>query len=163
MIERKSTRIFALTVKKIWLLVADLSQLGQWNPKLSIEGQAAFNAEIRVVFKEFLTPVRKAEGPGRIVIFDPPLAVGWRIGIPFLLRIDEAFFLSCDTAGTRVTHRLVCSGPIALIARPWLARYIEDYLKAGDDGLANYVRNVHGRLLPVAGRNPPDVGGQRRR
>lgn len=163
MIDRKSTHIFALSMKNLWPLVADLKQVGQWNPKLSIEGQAAFNAEIRVVFKEFVTTTRKAEGPGRIVMFDPPHAVGWRIGIPFLLRIDETFFLSSDISGTRATHEVVCSGPVALIARPWLARYIEEYLKAGDEGLVTYAHKVGIQRVAVDDRNLPDKSGRRRR
>lgn len=162
-IERKSTRVFALPLNTIWPLVADPNQVDRWNPKLGMEGKFSFNAEIRVIFKEFATTVRKAEGPARIVIFDPPQAVGWRIGIPLLLRIDEKVFLSGVTAGTRVTHIMDCAGPMAFFARPWLARYIENYLKAGDDGLASYIEQAHSRRAPVARTKPPDKDSRRRR
>lgn len=139
MIEKKSVQTLKTSVPVLWSYLARLDQIGEWNPQIGLKGNAAFNAEIQVVFKELLSSRPNAEGPGRIVLFDPPNAIAWRITIPFLFQIDETFRLIANPNGVLVERSISGSGLIAWLAKPWLSRHFDDYLKAGDAGLADHV------------------------
>lgn len=139
MIKKRTVQTLEISRPVLWSYLARLDQIGEWNPQIGLKGNAAFNAEIRVVFKELLSSRPNAEGPGRIVLFDPPHAIAWRITIPLLLRIDETFRLTAKPNGVVVERSVGSSGLIARLARPWLSRHFDDYLKAGDAGLADHV------------------------
>lgn len=139
MIEKKSVQTLKTSVPILWSYLARLDQIGEWNPQIGLKGNAAFNAEIQVVFKELLSSRPNAEGPGRIVLFDPPNAIAWRITIPFFLQIDETFRLIANPNGVVVERSVSSSGLIARLARPWLSKHFDAYLKAGDAGLAAHV------------------------
>lgn len=74
-IETKSSQFFQLQPQKLWPLVANLKRIGEWNPRISLSGTTAFNAEIRVTFKDMLAARSKADGPGRIVLLEPNLLI----------------------------------------------------------------------------------------
>ena len=139
MIAKKTVQKFEVSCPVLWSYLARLDQIGVWNPQIGLRGDAAFNAEIRVVFKKLLSSRPYAEGPGRIVLFDPPRAIAWRITIPFFLQIDETFHLVANPHGVVVEHSISSSGLMARLAKPWLSRHFDDYLKAGDAGLAEHV------------------------
>src|SRR3546814_6367208 len=53
-------------------------------------------------------PVISADG--RIVCLERPCHFAWRVGIKGLPQIEEGFHLKKSPEGTRLTHRLCCSG-----------------------------------------------------
>ncbi len=146
-IETKSSQFFQLQPQKLWPLVANLKRIGEWNPRISLSGTTAFNAEIRVTFKDMLAARSKADGPGRIVLLEPNRAIAWRIRIPFCLQIDESFVLTPEADGTRVLHKVTCSRLLAIVTRPWLYRFTANYLEAADRGLEDYVKSIDAQHL----------------
>src|SRR3546814_5502900 len=69
---------------------------------------------------------------GRIVCLERPCHFAWRVGIKGLLQIEEGLHLKKSPEGTRLTHRLCCSGigswP-ALVTSPFLRRQL---VRTGD-------------------------------
>ena len=112
---------------------------------IAFKGSAELNAELRIMFKELLTTWPSASGPARLVLYDLPHAIGWRIRIPLLLEIEETITLLESGTGTRVTRRIVGTGLLARIARSWLSRQLEGYLHNGDNGL-----KISASRLPAA-------------
>src|SRR3546814_13269937 len=77
---------------------------------------------------------------GSIVRLKRPSEFAWRVGIRWLFEIEEGFHQEKAPQGTRLTHRLSCSGIGSwfgfLLMKPFLRRRL-----AGTDGsLERYLR-----------------------
>src|SRR3546814_691106 len=75
-------------------------------------------------------PVISADG--RIVCLERPCHFAWRVGIKGLLQIEEGFHLKKSPEGTRLTHRLCCSGIGSwpgIVTSPFLRRQL---VRTGD-------------------------------
>lgn len=135
MIEIRSVHHFDISVPVLWSFLARLEKVSEWNSLITLKGSAALNAEIRIAFKEMVAKRPNAEGPARIVRFDPPHSIGWQIRIPVFLQIEESFTVSKSGTGSILTHQIVSTGLVAVLAPVWLSRHLQKYLEDSDVGL----------------------------
>ncbi len=158
MIEIKSVHDFDVSVSVLWSLLARLDEVSEWNSLIALKGSAALNAEIRIVFKELLAKRPNAEGPARIVEFDPPHCIGWQIRIPIFLQINEVFTVNKSATGSILTHEIVSTGLVAALARVWLSRHLQKYLEDSDVGLSRRAYRP-----PATKRALPKISSRQRR
>lgn len=149
MLVTESVQDLPMPVGELWAVLARLDGVSEWNPIIGLKGRSELNAEIRIMFKELAATWPNASGPARIILFDPPKAIGWRIRIPWLLEVEETVTLLKSGTGTLVTRRIVATGLVAKIARSWLSRQLQAYIEGGNQGLKSIVLR-----LP----NPKSVG-----
>lgn len=139
MLVRESVQDLPVSAAVLWAILARLDGVSEWNPIIGLKGTAELNAELRITFKELKTTWPNAAGPARLVLFEPPNAIGWRIRIPLLLEVDETITLLKGETGTLVTRRIIGTGLIAKIAPSWLTQQLQTYIKGGDKSLESIV------------------------
>ncbi|HEY9579467.1 MAG TPA: SRPBCC family protein [Rhizorhapis sp.] len=125
---------------RVWRLVFDVNRYRDWHPDIGLESDP--NDPKKLIYTYWrpgwADPIISVEGS--IVRLKRPSEFAWRVGIRWLFEIEEGFHLEKAPQGTRLTHRLSCSGIGSwfgfLLMKPFLRRRL-----AGTDGsLERYLR-----------------------
>src|SRR3546814_21131130 len=95
---------------RVWRLVFDVNRYRDWHPDIGLESDPNDPKKLiytywRPGWADHLISVE-----GSIVRLKRPSAFAWRVGIRWLFEIEEGFHLEKAPQGTRLTHRLSCSG-----------------------------------------------------
>lgn len=111
---------------RVWRLVVDVDRYRDWHPHIGLESDP--NDPKKLIYTYWrpgwADPIISAQGS--IVRVKPPSDFAWRVGIRGLFEIEEGFHLEKAPQGTRLTHRLCCSGIGSwlgfLVMKPFLRR-----------------------------------------
>lgn len=127
---------------QLWSILNDLPQYAIWHPSLWFTGAASHNAVIEYGFQGLVGGLQNPTAPARIVVFEPPTAIGWRLGIPALMWADEWYRITRAGAATCVEHGVRCSGPLSWFMRRLVTRKVQPLLDAADAALVAYTQGL---------------------
>ena len=127
---------------QVWQVLSDFQSFDSWHPLYTILGQANFNEVLKLVLHRFPQVPEGFAVPARVLVFQPPSALGWRFGIPFLIWIDERYRLTPTPAGTLVDHEIALRGLLSWPVRWFASARISHLLSSSDDKLEARVRAV---------------------
>ncbi|API61518.1 hypothetical protein BSL82_18975 (plasmid) [Tardibacter chloracetimidivorans] len=117
---------------RVWRVLVDVDRYRDWHPTVGLESDPADPKKLLCTYWRpgWTDPVISADG--RIVCLERPCHFAWRVGIKGLLQIEEGFHLKKSPEGTRLTHRLCCSGIGSwpgIVTSPFLRRQL---VRTGD-------------------------------
>jgi hypothetical protein len=147
----------------VWAVVSDLTNYRSWHPKVFFIGNAGLNAVVEYGFNGMIASQRDPSASARIMTFEPGTAIGWRFGIPALMWIDEFYRLTGNGAATRVEHGFRFFGPLAWLAKFFVARRILPMIEAADAALARKISAMPQTCPKCGGIHRPAPKRQPRR
>lgn len=109
---------------RVWRVLADVDRYRDWHPHTGLESDPADPSKLLYTYWQpgWTDPVISAEA--KVVRLKRPSDFAWRVGIKGLLVFEEAFHLEKSPEGTRLTHRLSCSG-----VGSWLGFVMRSFLR----------------------------------
>lgn len=145
----------------VWGVIADLANYRNWHPTISFKGTADFNAVIEYGYNGTVAGIDEPSAPARIVSYDAPTRIGWRLGIPVLGWADEWYRLADGGENTLIEHGVRCSGPISWLLKRFAARRLRAVIEAADAALAAHLNGLS-RLCTTCGKVHNLTRNQRR-
>lgn len=110
---------------RVWRVLIDVDRYRDWHPTVGLESDPADSKKLLYTYWKsgWADPVISTEA--KVVRLERPCHFAWRVGIKGLLQIEEAFHLEKLLDGTKLTHRLACSGLgswLGFVMSPFLRR-----------------------------------------
>ena len=148
---------------QVWQVLNNLPGYCDWHPTVFFRGTAANNGVAEYGYNGTIASMREPSVPARILSYDPGTLIGWRIGIPAVMWIDEWYRLTAIKSGTHVEHGMRFSGPLSWVTKPFANRRIRSSLGTADAALAMKMRAAP-QICPHCNRiHPRQVRRQQRK
>lgn len=137
---------------RIWSVLTDFSDYGNWRPLVQLSGQPALGATIDVIIQ--VGQIKKTFASGaEVTRFLRPNEFAWTAGMGRILLLEDVYTLTVDKAGTQLHHRIRFFGVMANLCCRLLRRRMLTVLVDADASLQRH----------LAGGNVPPTGNRRER
>jgi hypothetical protein len=128
----------SIPLARAWRLLADVDRCQDWHPFVMLKRDPDDPRRLTYTHRRRGRPRFSAEAV--LSKIDRHHAIAWRIGVPWLLEIEESFVVSKEAHGTCVVHSTRYAGLLALAFVPFFRRGLHRMLMATDKSLAAHVK-----------------------
>lgn len=136
----ESTIHLATPLARVWRLLIDLDHYSDWHPFVSLAGSAAVGSELTYNYRTRMRAIPEVTSTADLVRLDRHAAIAWKLGIKWLLEVEETFQLAKSDRGTVVTHSICCSGILSALAVKRLKNGLEKSVVVTNQSLGRFLK-----------------------
>lgn len=135
----ESTLDILAPVGRVWRVLVDLDCYGDWHPFVTLKGVAEPDSSIQMEHKTRIKSLPAINADAKIIRLDRQEAIAWQLGTKGLMQVEEGFDILKTEEGSRVTHRMRCSGLVSVLHLSFLDRRMEKALATTNIALSRFL------------------------
>jgi len=130
----------AVPLARVWRLLADVDRYRDWHPFIILKRDPDEPRKITYTYRRRGADQFTVET--EISKLDRQRVIAWRVGVRWLLEIEESFVVAKELQGTHLVHGMCCTGCLAFLFWPLFRRGLRNVLMLTDRSLAAHLKRA---------------------